>query len=90
MKTSTYLFKQGYENLKKHGSKTFSTMLIISATMIVLGIFLILVQNVNENVRQAVEDALNGVRNCDYLSFRSNSSTSYSNNMIVSSGNRYA
>jgi len=46
--------------------------------------------NVNENVRKAVEDALNGIRNCEYLSFRSNASTSYSNNMIVSTGNRYA
>lgn len=38
MTTNTYLIKEGYENLKKHGSKTFSTMLIICATMLVLGI----------------------------------------------------
>lgn len=50
MTTNTYLLKEGYENLKKHGSKTLSTMLIICATMIVLGIFLILFQNVNKNV----------------------------------------
>ncbi len=50
MTTNTYLIKEGYDNLKKHGSKTFSTMLIICATMIVLGIFLILLQNVNKNV----------------------------------------
>ena len=25
MTTNTYLIKEGYENLKKHGSKTFST-----------------------------------------------------------------
>lgn len=45
--------------------------------------------NVNNNVRTAVMDALNGTRNCDYLSFRSNGSTKYSNNMISSGGNRY-
>ncbi len=50
MTTNTYLIKEGYDNLKKHGSKTFSTMLIICATMIVLGIFIILLQNVNKNV----------------------------------------
>lgn len=50
MTTKTYLIKEGYDNLKKHGSKTFSTMLIICATMIILGIFIILFQNVNKNV----------------------------------------
>ncbi len=68
MKTSTYLFKQGYENLKKHGSKTFSTMLIISATMIVLGIFLILVENVNKNVKTITEgQGLQAFVSDDYL-----------------------
>lgn len=50
MTTKTYLIKEGYDNLKKHGSKTFSTMLIICATMLVLGIFIVLFQNVNKNV----------------------------------------
>lgn len=50
MTTNTYLIKEGFDNLKKHGSKTFSTMLIICATMLVLGIFIILFQNVNKNV----------------------------------------
>lgn len=50
MTTNTYLIKEGYENLKKHGSKTFSTMLIICATMLVLGIFVVLFTNVNKNV----------------------------------------
>ena len=50
MTTNAYLIKEGYDNLKKHGSKTLSTMLIICATMIVLGIFIILLQNVNKNV----------------------------------------
>lgn len=50
MTTNTYLIKEGYENLKKHGSKTFSTMLIICATMLILGIFVILLENVNKNV----------------------------------------
>lgn len=50
MTTKAYLIKEGYENLKKHGGKTVSTMLIICATMLVLGIFIILLQNVNKNV----------------------------------------
>lgn len=50
MTTNTYLIKEGYENLKKHGSKTFSTMLIICATMLVPGIFMIMFTNVNKNV----------------------------------------
>lgn len=45
--------------------------------------------NVPENVANAVNDALNGVRNNDYLSFRSNGSTSYSSNLIYERGNRY-
>lgn len=51
MTTNTYLIKEGYNNLNKHGSKTFSTMLIICATMLVLGIFIIILQNVNQNVQ---------------------------------------
>ena len=50
MTTNTYLIKEGFDNLKKHGSKTFSTILIICATMLVLGIFIILFENVNVNV----------------------------------------
>ncbi len=50
MNTRTYLIKEGYENLKKHGSKTMSTILIICATMLVIGIFIILFQNINKNV----------------------------------------
>lgn len=42
-----------------------------------------------ETVKQAVMDALNGVRNHNYCSFRSNATTSYSNNMITATGNRY-
>lgn len=51
MSTGTYLLKEGYNNLRKHSSKTFSTMLIICATMLVLGIFIVLFQNVNANVK---------------------------------------
>jgi len=50
MTTNTYLIKEGYDNLNKHGSKTISTMLIICATMLILGIFIIILQNVNQNV----------------------------------------
>ena len=47
--------------------------------------------NVNDNVRQAVTDALNGVRNNDYLYFRSYDSDpeKYGNTMIYEIGNRY-
>ena len=38
---------------------------------------------------QAVLACANGVRNCEYLSFRSNGSTGYSSNMITPTGNRY-
>ena len=51
MTTNTYLIKEGYMNLNKHGSKTVSTMLIICATMLILGIFVIIFQNVNANVK---------------------------------------
>ena len=51
MTTNTYLIKEGYNNLIKHGSKTISTMLIICATMLILGIFIIILQNVNQNVQ---------------------------------------
>jgi len=56
MGTRSYLFKQGYLNLKKHGSKTFSTMLIICATMILFGIFLIAIQNIDRNVKIISEE----------------------------------
>lgn len=51
MTTNTYLFKEGLDNLKKDGSKTFSTMFIICAMLIVLGIFIVILQNINENVK---------------------------------------
>jgi cell division transport system permease protein len=56
MRTSTYLIKEGYDNLKKHGSKTFSTMLIVCATMLILGIFIILLQNINSNITKIKEE----------------------------------
>lgn len=42
-----------------------------------------------DTVKEAVMDALAGVRNHEYLSFRSNGTTSYSDNMISPTGNRY-
>ena len=45
--------------------------------------------NAPETVVQAVKDALAGVRNHKYLSFRSNGTFSYSDNMISKTGNRY-
>lgn len=45
--------------------------------------------NVPEEVQTAVMDALNGVRNNKYLSFRSKECVSYSDNQITEPGNRY-
>lgn len=46
--------------------------------------------NVSETVKSVIRDALNGVRNNNYYSFRSWQSVSFSNNYIVERGNRYA
>ena len=56
MNTNGYLLKEGYLNLRKHGSKTFSTMLVICATMIVIGVFLLIFENVNVNVEKVKEE----------------------------------
>lgn len=56
MSTRTYLIGQGYDNLRKHGGKTFSTMLIICATMFVLGIFIIAFVNIQSNVKTVSEN----------------------------------
>lgn len=45
--------------------------------------------NAPDTVKQAVTDALNGVRNHKFLSFRSNGSKGYSSNQITATGNRY-
>ena len=45
--------------------------------------------NAPDDVKKAVHDALTGIRNNEYLSFRSNNTYDYSNNMISRSGNRY-
>ncbi len=45
--------------------------------------------NVPDTVKQAVADALAGVRNNNYTSYRSNGLTEYSNNTITETGNRY-
>ena len=56
MGTRAYLIGQGYSNLKKHGGKTFSTMLIICATMLILGLFIILYVNIDTNVKVVTEN----------------------------------
>ena len=42
MTTKAYLLKEGYDNLKKNASKTFSTMLIIFLTLLVVGLFIVI------------------------------------------------
>ena len=44
---------------------------------------------VPDYVKKACDDALNGIRNNNYDSFRSKDSTSYSSIQITSDGNRY-
>lgn len=56
MGTKAYLIGQGYSNLKKHSGKTFSTMLIICATMLILGLFIMLYINIDTNVRVITEN----------------------------------
>ena len=56
MGTKSYLIGQGYDNLKKHGGKTLSTMLIICATMLILGIFIIAFINIGQNIKVITEN----------------------------------
>ncbi|MBR5227716.1 MAG: permease-like cell division protein FtsX [Clostridia bacterium] len=56
MGTRGYLIVQGYSNLRKHSGKTFSTMLIICLTMILLGVFLIGYVNIDKNVKVITEN----------------------------------
>lgn len=54
MGTRMYLIGQGYSNLRKHPGKTFSTMLIICATMLILGLFIIALVNIEANLKTVV------------------------------------
>ena len=45
-----YLIKEGFDNLRKQSSKTFSTILVICSSMIILGIFMLILRNVSSNV----------------------------------------
>ncbi len=56
MGTRAYLVGQGYSNLRKHGGKTFATMLIICATMLVLSLFIIAYVNIETNARVITEN----------------------------------
>lgn len=56
MGTRTYLIGEGYSNLRKHGGKTFSTMLIICATMLVLSLFIIAYINIETNAKVITEN----------------------------------
>ena len=50
MGTAGYLLKEGYNNLSKHIGKTFSTIVIMIATMLVLGLFILAGINLDKNV----------------------------------------
>ena len=50
MGSAGYLIKEGYNNLTKHIGKTFSTIVIMMATMLILGLFIIAGINIDKNV----------------------------------------
>ena len=56
MSQTTYLISEGIDNLGKHKGKTLSTMLIICATMLILGVFIILFINIESNVLSVTEN----------------------------------
>lgn len=56
MSNTTYLINEGLDNLSKHKSKTFATMLIICATMLILGVFILLFINIEKNVTSITEN----------------------------------
>ncbi|MEG0073087.1 MAG: permease-like cell division protein FtsX [Clostridia bacterium] len=47
MSSAKYLFTEGVTNIKKHGSKSVSTLFVIGATMLILGLFILMYSNVN-------------------------------------------
>lgn len=56
MAQTTYLISEGIDNLGKHKGKTLATVLIICATMLILGVFIILFMNVEKNVLSLTEN----------------------------------
>ena len=56
MSNMAYLISEGFDNLEKHKAKTVSTMLIICATMLILGLFIILFVNIESNVISVTEN----------------------------------
>lgn len=56
MSKTTYLINEGLDNLSKHQGKTISTMLIICATMLILGVFIVLFINIDKNVTSITEN----------------------------------
>ena len=56
MSQSTYLINEGIDNLGKHKGKSAATILIICATMLILGVFIILFVNIESNVKAVAEN----------------------------------
>ncbi len=56
MSQSTYLISEGLDNLGKHKGKSISTILIICATMLILGVFIILFVNIESNVEAVAKN----------------------------------
>ena len=48
MKNKSYLFSEGIANIRKHGSKTVSTLFVITATMLILGMFSLVYFNMSK------------------------------------------
>lgn len=53
---SKFLVKEGLNNIKKNAAKSISTLFVIGATMLILGIFIILLENVNNFVNIVEEE----------------------------------
>ncbi len=51
-----FLIKEGLSNIRKHGAKSISTLFVICATMLILALFILILQNVNNFVNIVEEE----------------------------------
>ena len=53
---SNFLIKEGFNNIRKNAAKSISTLFVIAATMLILGVFIITLENVNNFVNIVEEE----------------------------------
>lgn len=53
---SSFLIKEGLANIRKNGAKSISTLFVICATMLILALFILVLQNVNNFVNIVEEE----------------------------------